>query len=49
MVSSSCSRICRFSTVPVASISRSASVDLPWSMWATMQKLRIRDWDMGGR
>ena len=22
---------------------RSASVDLPWSMWAMMQKLRISD------
>jgi hypothetical protein len=25
---------------------RSASVDLPWSMWATMQKFRMVDWDM---
>ena len=31
----------RFETVPVSSISRSASVDLPWSMWATIEKLRI--------
>jgi len=28
-------------TVPVAWISRSARVDLPWSIWATMEKLRI--------
>ncbi len=39
----------RFSTVWVASIRRSARVDLPWSMWATMQKLRMRDWDMARR
>ena len=30
-------------TVPVCSSSRSASVDLPWSMCAMMQKLRIRE------
>ncbi len=46
-VSSTCSFISRFCTVPVASIRRSARVDLPWSMCATMQKLRIRGWDMG--
>jgi hypothetical protein len=23
---------------------RSASVDLPWSMWAMIEKLRILDW-----
>ena len=28
-------------TVPVSSRMRSASVDLPWSMWATMEKLRM--------
>jgi hypothetical protein len=28
---------------PVIWISRSASVDLPWSIWATMEKLRMRD------
>jgi hypothetical protein len=27
---------------PVIWIRRSASVDLPWSIWATMEKLRIR-------
>ena len=37
----------RFSTAPVASMRRSARVDLPWSMWATMQKLRMRDWGVG--
>ena len=31
----------RAATVPVVWISRSASVDLPWSIWATMEKLRI--------
>src|SRR6266851_9011206 len=30
------------SMVPVRDRSRSARVDLPWSMWATMEKLRIR-------
>ena len=40
--SSSCSFISRSETVPVDWISRSASVDFPWSMWATMEKLRIR-------
>src|SRR5690242_5771487 len=30
------------SMVPVRERSRSARVDLPWSMWATMEKLRIR-------
>ncbi len=34
-------RICRGSTTPVICSIRSASVDLPWSMWAMMQKLRI--------
>ena len=29
-------------TTPVMPSMRSASVDLPWSMWAMMQKLRIR-------
>src|SRR4051812_18336110 len=35
-------RICRPSTIPVTSSIRSASVDLPWSMWAMMQKFRMR-------
>jgi len=33
--------VSRSATVPVDWISRSASVDLPWSMCATMEKLRI--------
>src|SRR4051794_26735739 len=32
----------RGSTAPVTSRMRSASVDLPWSMWAMIEKLRIR-------
>ena len=31
---------------PVASSRRSAKVDFPWSMWAMMQKFRIRDMGM---
>ncbi len=42
MVSSNCSRMSRSATVPVRWRKRSASVDLPWSMWAMMQKLRMR-------
>src|SRR5512132_2608704 len=41
MESSSCGR-CPRSTAPVSSRKRSARVDLPWSMWAMMEKLRIR-------
>ena len=41
MVSRIWSRNCRSSTMPVAWISRSARVDLPWSIWAMMLKLRI--------
>src|SRR6266545_4394635 len=48
IVSSTCSRIKRLSSVPVSSISRSARVDFPWSMWATMQKLRMWSWRIGG-
>src|SRR6478735_1129921 len=36
-----CARIARASTMPVIWSMRSASVDLPWSMWAMMQKFRI--------
>ena len=32
----------RGSTAPVSSRMRSASVDLPWSMWAMIEKLRMR-------
>ena len=35
-------RIRRGSTTPVICSIRSARVDLPWSMWAMMQKLRMR-------
>ena len=31
----------RAMTVPVSSRMRSASVDLPWSMWAMIEKLRM--------
>src|SRR3972149_3938510 len=31
------------SIAPVRASSRSARVDLPWSMWATMEKFRIRE------
>src|SRR5262249_50762217 len=41
IVSSTCSRISRASSPPQAWISRSASVDLPWSIWAMIAKLRI--------
>src|SRR5690606_10860663 len=37
-------RMARSSTIPVICSIRSASVDLPWSMWAMMQKLRSRSW-----
>src|SRR5215831_2034061 len=36
-------RIVRSSTVWVSSSIRSANVDLPWSICATMQKFRIRE------
>src|SRR6478672_3421863 len=35
-----CARAARSSTTPVSCSIRSANVDLPWSMWAMMQKLR---------
>ena len=38
--------IWRPSIVWVSSSSRSASVDLPWSMWAMIEKLRRRSWGM---
>ena len=44
MESRTCSRICRGSTVWVISRMRSASVDLPWSMWAMIEKLRMCAW-----
>src|SRR6185503_14121900 len=45
MESSTCSFISRTSSPPVIWISRSASVDFPWSMWAMIAKLRI--WSSG--
>src|SRR5215207_2101058 len=42
--SSTCARIARGSTVFVISRMRSASVDLPWSMWAMIEKLRMCAW-----
>jgi riboflavin synthase len=41
IASSICSFMSRSATVPVSWISRSARVDLPWSICATMEKLRI--------
>ena len=35
--------------VPVNSSRRSESVVFPWSMWAMMQKLRVRVWGMAER
>src|SRR5262245_26678048 len=40
--SRTCSVISRAERPPVCWISRSDRVDLPWSMWATMEKLRMR-------
>src|ERR1043165_4826369 len=36
-----CSRMSRASTAPVSSSNRSANVDLPWSTWLMIAKLRI--------
>src|SRR4051794_9914809 len=47
--SSTCARMSRDSTVCVISRMRSASVDFPWSMWAMIEKLRMRDWSAMGR
>src|SRR5687768_9931727 len=41
MLSSTCSFISRVSSPPQVWISRSARVDLPWSIWAMIAKLRI--------
>jgi hypothetical protein len=40
--------ISRASSPPVSWISRSASVDLPWSIWAMIEKLRIYRYDARG-
>src|ERR1700677_1338733 len=41
MESSTCDCISRWLSAPVSSSKRSASVDLPWSICAMMQKLRM--------
>src|SRR5262245_47811412 len=45
--SSSWGTCVRASTAPVSSRMRSASVDLPWSMWAMIEKFRIRSMRRG--
>src|ERR1022692_4490052 len=42
MLSMNCALRSRSVSAPVASSNRSASVDLPWSMWAMIEKLRMR-------
>ena len=46
MVSSTCSIISRCESAPVTSSRRSASVDLPWSMCAMIEKLRMNSRSM---
>src|SRR5262245_54209570 len=46
MASSTCSFMSFDEIVCVISSRRSASVDFPWSMWAMMQKLRVRSGGM---
>src|SRR5215207_6340230 len=46
MESRTWARIDRASMVRVISRMRSASVDLPWSMCAMIEKLRMRSWSM---
>src|SRR3989344_953504 len=43
MESSTCSFISRWVRAPVSWMSRSDRVDFPWSMWATMEKVRMRE------
>src|SRR5437764_4614997 len=42
MESRYCSRMSRASTAPVSSRMRSDRVDLPWSTWAMIERLRMR-------
>src|SRR5437016_367195 len=42
ILSRNCARDSRSVSAPVFSKMRSASVDFPWSMWAMMEKFRIR-------
>ena len=44
-----CSFISRSVTLPHSWISRSDKVDLPWSMWAMIEKLRMREVSVMGR
>src|SRR4051794_33493058 len=44
--SSSCARMSRLATACVCSRMRSASVDLPWSMCAMIEKLRMWFWSI---
>ena len=44
-----CERMSRASTASVISRMRSLSVDLPWSMWAMIEKLRMRERSMASR
>src|SRR5262249_46374803 len=48
MSSRNCDDISRFDTVPVRSSRRSARVDLPWSMCAMIEKLRMCAVSRGG-
>src|SRR5688572_31164516 len=49
MESSTCASISRSASPPHNWMKRSASVDLPWSMWAMMEKLRICCMEKGTR
>src|SRR2546423_13140031 len=42
ILSRNCSFFSRSVSAPVASRMRSASVDFPWSMWAMIEKLRMK-------
>ena len=46
ILSRTCSCISRLVRSPVFSMIRSASVDLPWSIWAMIQKFRILLWSI---
>src|SRR5262245_8869053 len=47
--SSTCASISRAWSAPVISRKRSASVDLPWSIWAMTEKLRMKRWSIGAK
>src|SRR5436190_8796897 len=46
MLSRTCASISRACRAPVTSRKRSARVDLPWSMCAMTEKLRMKRWSM---